>query len=147
VGSHDLQECRNLKTRYILSGSSVCLAIGGLSCLFVPAETLTALGLAAGSPVVAQLLGAIYLGAAAANWNARGVAIGGIYARPLSVANFMHFVVGSTVLAKGLDTGVLNIVYLLVTVTYLVLAVLFALLLFGRIGALSGRDSASPRAE
>jgi hypothetical protein len=117
-------------------GSSVCLALGGAACLFAPAEVGAALGMPVASPVSVQVLGALYLAAAAANWTAKGAMIGGIYARPLSVANFIHFVVGSVVLLKALQLEPLNVPYACVVVAYVLFAALFALLLYGRIGGL-----------
>ena len=123
-----------LNTRFVMVASSTCLATGGAACLFAPAELLSVLGMASGSPMVVQLLGALYLASAASNWTARGSMIGGIYARPLSVANFMHFVIGAAVLAKGLEPENLNLAYVLIVLIYLVFAVVFMLMLFGRHG-------------
>jgi len=120
-------------TRVIMVSSSLCLAIAGIACLFLPSETMALLGMPGANDLVAQLLGALYLGFAAANWTARGSMIGGIYARPISVANFFHFVVGASLLAKAISSERLNAAYLAVALVYLVFAVLFALLLFGRI--------------
>jgi hypothetical protein len=69
--------------------------------------------------------------------------IGGIHARPLSVANFFHFVVGGTVLAKGISSGSLNAGYLAVTLGYVAFAILFIPVLCGRVhrgGNLVGRE-------
>lgn len=120
-------------TRVIMVASSICLAIAGVACLFLPSETMSMLGMSGSNDLVAQILGALYLGFAAANWTARGSMIGGIYARPISVANFFHFVVGASLLAKEMSSGLLNAAYLSVALAYLVFAVLFVLLLFGRI--------------
>jgi len=121
-----------LSTRVIMMASSGALFVAGVALLFAPDETLRALGLAEGSAVTGQVLGALYLGAAAANWVARGSMIGGIYARPLTVANFVHFVIGATVLARGIAGATLNVGYVCVTLGYLVFAILFVSMLFGR---------------
>lgn len=91
------------------------------------------LGIAGSNDMVVQLLGAMYLGSAAANWTARGSMIGGIYARPLTLANFFHFLVGASLLAKDMPRGLPDPGYLIVTLVYLVFAILFVLLLFGRV--------------
>jgi hypothetical protein len=67
--------------------------------------------------------------------------IGGIYARPLSIGNFVHFVVGSIVLLKSLRTDALNVTYACVVVVYVVFAVMFVLLLYGRLGSAPARES------
>jgi hypothetical protein len=41
--------------------------------------------------LVVQVAGALYLAFAILNWMARGNLIGGIYASPLALGNFMHF--------------------------------------------------------
>jgi len=110
--------------------SSIALFIAGVACLFAPVETLSALGFPGANEVQGQLFGALYLGFAAANWTARESTIGGIYSRPLSMANFAHFVIGATVLVKNIPTGSLNAAYISVTSVYLVFAVVFVLLLF-----------------
>lgn len=126
-----------LNTRLVMIASSICLGIGGLACLFVPAESLVLLGMTGGDPVIVQILGALYLASAASNWAARGSMIGGIYARPLSVANFVHFLVGASVLARGIGPANFNPAYITVALVYLVFAVLFVLMLFGRLGDFS----------
>jgi len=114
--------------------SSIALFIAGAACLFAPVETLSLLGFTGASEVSGQLLGALYLAIALANWTARESTIGGIYSRPLTMANFVHFVIGATVLVKGIPTDSLNVAYICVTLVYLVFAVVFVFLLFGRLG-------------
>jgi hypothetical protein len=114
-------------------GSSAVLLLAGLACLFAPIESFSALGFTDASEIAGQIVGALYLAFAAANWTARGSMIGGIYARPLAVANFVHFVIGATVLAKGISTSRLNAVYLAVTLGYLAFAIMFILVLYGRL--------------
>ena len=48
-----------------------------------------------------QMMGALYVGFAVLNWTARGILIGGIYARPVAMANFMHFGIVTILLAKA----------------------------------------------
>ena len=112
--------------------SSIALGLAGIALLFAPLETLAVLGLGESTEVTGQVLASLYLAFAAANWTARGSMIGGIYARPLSVANFFHFVVGGTVLVKGIAASTLNVFYISVALVYLVFAVLFLSVLYGR---------------
>ena len=53
--------------------------------------------------VIAQLAGVLYLGFAALNWMARGNIIGGIYSRPVTIGNVLHFVSGTAVILKALS--------------------------------------------
>ena len=52
--------------------------------------------------VALQLLGALSLGFAMLDWMARDMALGGIYGRPIVVANLLHFVSGALALVKAL---------------------------------------------
>ena len=48
-----------------------------------------------------QMAGAVYFGFAMLNWMARGILIGGIYARPVALGNFLHFVMVAITLTKA----------------------------------------------
>jgi len=124
----------NASTRVLMVVSSVWLALAGIACLFAPAEMGAALGGDSVDALFVELLGALFIASAAANWTARGSMIGGVYARPLSVGNFFHFVIGATVLSKKLSAENFGLLYVLVTMVYLIFAVAFALLLFGYFG-------------
>jgi len=91
-------------TRITMVVSSLVLGIAGAGLLFAPLEALSTLGFEQTNELTGQLLGALYLAFAAANWTARGGMVGGVYARPLSIANFVHFLVGAIVLGWGLVT-------------------------------------------
>jgi len=51
-------------------------------------------------PLFLQLAGALYIGFAVMNWMAKGMVIGGIYARPLAIGSFAHFLIGALALLK-----------------------------------------------
>ena len=51
--------------------------------------------------LLVQMAGAVYLGFAMLNWMARGILIGGIYARPVALGNFLHFVMVAITLTKA----------------------------------------------
>jgi hypothetical protein len=82
--------------------TSVFLGVAGLACLFMPADLATALAAADNRllQVLIQVSGAMYLGFALASWMGKGLTIGGIYGRPLSIANFTHFFIGAIALLK-----------------------------------------------
>ncbi len=90
--------------RPLLTASGAVLGILGLACLFAPDEVLGRLGQPAAAPggVLAQLFGAALLGLALLDWVSRHSPLGGIYARPLAVVNFVHFGIGSLVLGRHL---------------------------------------------
>ncbi|MDX1562441.1 MAG: hypothetical protein R3305_05915 [Gammaproteobacteria bacterium] len=131
-------------SRIVMVTSSLVLAAAGTACLFLPAELLVWLDYTEVDPLFLQLIGALYLGFAAANWTARGSMIGGIYSRPLSIGNLMHFFVGTAVVVKQwampLDTA-----YLIVAIVYAVFAVLFAWLLFSAPRVAAGKGARKRR--
>ncbi|HEX9953336.1 MAG TPA: hypothetical protein VGB53_16310 [Rubricoccaceae bacterium] len=83
----------------LLGGYAGLLAVAGLVLLFAPE--------AVGSepPVVAQLVGAAFLGFASLTWTARGLVIGGIYGRAVVAGNQTFSVVGALVLGRHLLDG------------------------------------------
>jgi len=123
-----------MNSKALLTASSGVLGAAGLAATFAPVELLAASHLPAAQPlpVLIQLLGALYLGFAMANWTAKGSLIGGIYARPLSLANSVHFTVGALALAKAASAGGAPWPLLTATAVYAVFAALFGYLVFGR---------------
>lgn len=121
-----------MKTKRLMIASSATLAVAGGAASFAPAELAGILGIPAAQPVpvIFQLLGALYLAFAITNWTAKDNAIGGIYSRPLSLGNFLHFAVGALALAKQQATGERSILLLAVLFVYMVFSLLFGWLLF-----------------
>jgi hypothetical protein len=122
-----------VKTKVILVASSLLLALGGLAALFMPQEVLSHFGVVptAPLPLLVQIGGALYLGAAAMNWTARGSPLGGIYNRPVGMANLVHFFIGAAALAKALFNGGISAEGWIIFVVYAVFGVAFALVVFG----------------
>jgi hypothetical protein len=112
--------------------TSVLLALAGVSCLFMPAELAASID-AAGNrqlQMLVQVAGALYLGFAMANWTGKGLTIGGIYGRPLSIANFTHFFIGAIALLKFLPSGEISWPFAAILAVYVLFAVLFGYLVF-----------------
>jgi hypothetical protein len=91
-----------------LSGlSAAVLLLGGAVLLFAPDAVLPVL--APGFPPAAawlgQLLGAAWLGVAALNWLQRGVVLGGIYGRPVVLANLALYFISAASLLRALLAG------------------------------------------
>ncbi|WP_192822156.1 hypothetical protein [Rufibacter sp. LB8] len=124
-----------MNTRILMSGSAVFMGALGLYFSFFP-DSFTAwlCGEAQQEMALAmQLLGALYLAFGVLNWMARRLLLGGVYARPLSMANFLHFLMGALALGKGVWAAAEPPVYLMVlAAAYGVFAVLFGLVLFAR---------------
>lgn len=119
-------------TRTLMVLSALFMAVLGVGITFLPQEFLSHVGAQPeGTLVLAiQLLGALYMGFAALNWMNRGNRIGGIYARPVSMANFLNFAVGAMALLKGLMHQPLALDVALMALAYTVFAVWFGLVLF-----------------
>lgn len=92
-----------MNTKLIMSATAILFAVIGLSLTFAPDNVMHALGIDNSIPVrlLFQLLGAAYYAFAMLNWMAKGALIGGIYNRPIAVANVAHFLVGGLALTKA----------------------------------------------
>lgn len=98
-----------MPTRVLMMTSAIFLALLGLTTSFFPYQVLAMHGTEPDGPTVLliEMMGALYLGFAILNWTARGVLIGGIYARPLALGNFLHFAMVTVMLAReAIDHGV-----------------------------------------
>ncbi|MGC3945823.1 MAG: hypothetical protein QM762_15085 [Chryseolinea sp.] len=122
-----------MNTRILLSASSLAMGIAGLILSFAPAEILEAAGLPYSqiASFTLQCAGGLYLGFAIMNWMSRGAMMGGIYARPLAMGNFLHFFVGAMALLKQIG-GIGQYAYVVygITVLYTVFAGCFGVALF-----------------
>ncbi|MBK7450239.1 MAG: hypothetical protein IPJ47_12805 [Anaerolineales bacterium] len=124
-----------MNTKLLMTSSSLILAIAGICALFMPDVLLSMQGVVVteAASVLVQLMGALYFGFAIMNWTAKDSAIGGIYARPVSLANFSHFFSGALLLAKNLFVG-FSPLMLIVTLVYIVFAAWFYWLVFRATG-------------
>ena len=124
-----------------MTASAALLGALGLTASFLSHEMLAFMGatVETQSVLIIQVAGALYLGFAMLNWHTRGFVIGGIYARPLAIGNFMHFAVGAIPLGKvALATS--SPVLGFIAIAYTVLGMSFAVLLFGRSQALPDKN-------
>ena len=92
-----------MHTRILMLSSAALMAIIGLAMSFMPQEVLGLHGTTpdAATVLFLQMAGAVYLGFAMLNWSARGILIVGIYARPVAIGNFLHFLMVSITLIKA----------------------------------------------
>jgi len=123
-----------MNTRILMIASSIGLGVAGLVATFLPNELLGILNAPAVEPlpILVQLLGALYIAFAFANWTAKDSVIGGIYSRPLALGNGLHFTMGALALAKYEFANGFPILLLVVTIIYTVFAICFMYLVFGR---------------
>jgi hypothetical protein len=93
----------NMHTRALMISSAALMAVIGLAASFMPQELLGLHGTVPDNATIlfVQMAGAVYLGFAMLNWMARGVLIGGIYAKPVAVGNTLHFAMVAITLIKA----------------------------------------------
>jgi hypothetical protein len=91
-----------MNTKLLMIVSAAFLAVLGLTTSFLPQEVLGLHGTQPDGPTILliEMMGALYLGFAILNWTARGVLMGGIYARPLALGNFLHFAMVGVMLTR-----------------------------------------------
>lgn len=128
-----------MNTKLLMTFSGLVLGLAGIFTLFMPDFYLSAQGAAVTGTASAlvQLMGALYFSFALMNWTARDSLIGGIYMRPVSLANFGHFFVGALLLVKYLLSNALNPSIFVVTLVYVVYAACFYWLVFRATGVKS----------
>ncbi len=118
-----------MNTKIIMIASALFVSAIGVLLSFLPQEASAYLNIKETNYLFLQLLGALYLGFGVLNWMAKGNVIGGIYSKPVAMANFGHFVVGSLALIKA-KAMLGSPVMLYVTVVYCLFALLFFYITF-----------------
>lgn len=117
----------------LLVFSSAIYLLAGAAALFAPQELLSLGGAVPGPLTVSllQMVGAAFLGFGVLNWMSRHSLVGGIYSRPLVVANFGHAFAGAALLVKAVPRGNGSALAWAALGIYCVLALLFGLKLLG----------------
>jgi hypothetical protein len=121
-----------VNTKILMVTSSMALGLAGIAASFAPTELLRSLGSPTEEPVpvLIQLLGAMYIAFAITNWTAKDNIIGGIYSRPLSLGNCVHFIAGSLALAKQQFSHDVSMPLIAALIVYTIFAICFAWLVF-----------------
>ena len=125
-----------MNTKLLMTSSALILGLAGVLALFAPDVLLSTQGAAVTGnlSVMIQLMGALYFSFALMNWTAKDSLIGGIYARPVSLANFSHFFAGVLLLLKHQLSSEMNLSTLAVLIVYAVYAACFYWLVFRSTG-------------
>lgn len=93
-------------TRLLATASAVLLGVGGFVLLFGADEVMEHLGAAGpAAAVVGQLLGGAWLALAVATWITRGSPQGGIYGRPIVLANTWVYTITALVCLRAFWVG------------------------------------------
>ena len=122
-----------MNTKSLMTLSAIILALKGISLIFFPKEILDYFELSTSDTLelLMQIIGSFYFAFAMLNWMSKGSLIGGIYNRPIALANWTHFFIAVLALIKGvLDNPSLSYVIWSIAIIYSIFAILFGIVLF-----------------
>jgi len=116
----------------LLTTSALTYFVAAIPLLFAPGESAVALGAspAGGQVALLQVIGSALLGFAMLNWSSRFSRLGGVYGRPLVLANLAHAATAFLLLVQVALRDPSDLAVVVPTVAYLVLAVGFGSRLF-----------------
>ncbi|MBH50882.1 MAG: hypothetical protein CMG70_02810 [Candidatus Marinimicrobia bacterium] len=122
-----------MNTKSLMTSSAIILALIGISLIFFPKEILDYFELSTSDTLelLMQIIGSFYFAFAMLNWMSKGSLIGGIYNRPIALANWAHFFIAGLALIKGvLANPSLSYVIWSIAIIYSIFAILFGIVLF-----------------
>lgn len=122
-----------MNTKLVMTFTALVLGATGIFLTFAPdlALNLLLVDITPTAMLMAQVLGGLYFSYAMLNWMTKESLIGGIYNRPVAVANLTHFIIAGLALIKGLFAyPELSKALWVMGGIYTVLGVLFTIILF-----------------
>ncbi|MHC2990488.1 hypothetical protein OB13_02315 [Pontibacter sp. HJ8] len=122
-----------MNTKILMTTSALLQGSAGLALTFLPDELLSLAGIEYSVPLllILQVLGALYFAFGMLNWMMKTGRIGGIYNRPIAVANCAHFSIAGLALIKAvLSEPGLPILIWVAAVGYTLLAIGYSIVLF-----------------
>jgi hypothetical protein len=122
-----------MNTKSLMTLSALTLALIGISLIFLPKEILDYLELSVSETLqlLMQIIGSFYFAFAILNWMSKGSIIGGIYNRPIAMANLTHFVIAGLALIKGIVANPsLSYVIWSIAIIYSMFAIFFGIVAF-----------------
>lgn len=126
-----------MNTKLLMTISAFALGGIGVVLIFMPDQLAWFLDLDGSMPIVLQVSGGLYFGFAMLNWTAKANLMGGIYSRPVAIANFTHFLIGGLSLIKWVLRNGGSIYIWAIAILYLIFAALFCYVLFNSPGPAS----------
>ena len=122
-----------MNTKPLMTLNAIILALIGISLIFLPKEILDYFELSASDTLelLMQITGSLYFAFAMLNWMSKGSIIGGIYGRPIAIANLTHFVIAGLSLIKGImaNSGFSYVIWS-IAIVYSIFAILFGIVAF-----------------
>jgi hypothetical protein len=122
-----------MNTKLVMTFTALVLGVTGIFLTFAPdlALSLLLIDIVPTTMLFVQILGGLYFSYAMLNWMTKESLIGGIYNRPVAVANLTHFIIAGLALVKGLLAHPeLSKALWMAGGIYTVLGVLFTIILF-----------------
>lgn len=122
-----------MNTKFFMTASAIALGVQGMIFTFLPAEIAGYLEAETTNQFqfLIQIIGALYFGFGMLNWMTKTNPIGGIYNRPVAIANLSHFTIGGLALIKGLLANpALPKAIWIIGIIYVVFAIAFGIVLF-----------------
>jgi hypothetical protein len=121
---------KNMNTKLLMTASAISLGAAGITLIFAPDEAsrFFMVGADKQSVLFIQIIGAAYFAFAMLNWMTKDNAIGGIYNRPIAIANLTHFGIAALALVKGIAANPdLSYQWWVLTAFYTVFATAFGI--------------------
>ncbi len=122
-----------MNTKLLMGASAIALGAMGIFLTFVP-EAIPGyfgLGMRDAPALLVQILGALYFAFGMLNWMSKTSLIGGIYNRPVAVANFSHFFIAGLALIKAtIANPGLPLSIWAIGIVYIIFALSFGTILF-----------------
>jgi hypothetical protein len=117
-----------------MEGTAIVLGVAALALIFAPELTLARLSIAptVGASAIAQLYGAALFGLAMTSWLARTMLLGGIYGKAVVSGGFAHALVGAFAMLHTLRASSGTALVWGASAVYILLAIGFGTLMFGR---------------
>lgn len=121
-----------MNSKYVMAASAIVTGLLGLAASFLPKEILMNAGISPNETLIllVQVTGALYIGFALMNWMAKTILMGGIYARPLAMGNFTHFLIAAIALLKFIMKHSVSPYLWIAAIIYSIFALLFGIILF-----------------
>lgn len=116
-----------------MTSSAVLMGIVGISFTFLPSEIMIYFEVEPSKflQMMIQILGALYFAFAMLNWMSKESFIGGVYNRPIAIANLTHFLIVALALVKNVfSSEEWSLILVIVTTLYSLFAILFGIILF-----------------
>ena len=122
-----------MNTKSLMTLSAIILALIGISLIFFPKEILDYFELSVSDALLLlmQIIGSFCFAFAMLNWISKGSIIGGIYNRPIAIANLTHFFIAGLSLIQGiLSNPSLSYIIWSIASIYSIFAILFGIVAF-----------------